>query len=158
MFRCQLWKKVVQPVSQFPRERFVAMLCREVSMGVRKLRGLGDCGDGNETLGFFERLRLDNVEKVIHLRLMMKETELKIAEKSSSIRKLRRNGAAFAMAAAKDRRFVMQINMLRGEIADVCKYRRNLVDELRSVRIIIAPGKVAEFLSDTLRKDDAEMA
>ncbi|GKC80282.1 hypothetical protein Tco_1131056 [Tanacetum coccineum] len=151
MFHCQLWKKVVQPVSQFPRERLVAMLCREVSTDVRKV---GDCRDGNETLGLFERLRLDNVEKVVHLRLMMKETELKIVEKSSSIRKLRRNGAV----AAKDRRFVMQINMLRGEIADVCEYRRNLVDELCSVRIIIAPGKVAKFLSDTLRKDDAEMA
>nr|GEZ63571.1 hypothetical protein [Tanacetum cinerariifolium] len=48
--------------------------------------------------------------------------------------------------------------MMREEIADVCEYWRNFVNELHSVRSIIAPGKVVEFLSDTLRKDDAEMA
>ncbi|GKG32767.1 hypothetical protein Tco_0430277, partial [Tanacetum coccineum] len=34
----------------------------------------------------------------------------------------------------------------------------DLVDVLHSVRSVIAPGKAIEFLSDTLRKDDAEMA
>ncbi|GJX41523.1 hypothetical protein Tco_0256513 [Tanacetum coccineum] len=60
--------------------------------------------------------------------------------------------------AAEDRRFAMQVNMLRGEMADVCEKRRNLVDELRSVRGIIAPGKAIVFLKDTLSKDDDEMA
>nr|GEV33384.1 hypothetical protein [Tanacetum cinerariifolium] len=87
-----------EPVSQLPRERLVTVLCREVSADVRKvgeyrrmsrdhwrsvrrlgvsiaeLRDLGDYGDGNVTLGLFERLRLDNVEKVVRLRLMMNET------------------------------------------------------------------------------------
>nr|GEU62689.1 hypothetical protein [Tanacetum cinerariifolium] len=104
-------------VSQLPRERLVSMLHREVGANLRKvseyhrmsrdhwrsvrrlgvliaeLRDLGDCGDGDVTLGLLERLRLDNVEKDVRLRLMMKETELKIAEKCSSIRRLRRNGA-----------------------------------------------------------------
>ncbi|GKB25129.1 hypothetical protein Tco_0864530, partial [Tanacetum coccineum] len=61
-------------------------------------------------------------------------------------------------AEAKDRRFAMQINMMRGEMADIYEYRRNLVDVLHSVRSVIAPGKATEFLSDTLRKDDDEMA
>nr|GEW15841.1 hypothetical protein [Tanacetum cinerariifolium] len=90
-------------VSQLPRERLVAALNREVCSDVRKLgeylrmsrnlwksvrrlgvsitelRGLGDCGDGNEALRLFERLRLKNMEKSIRLGLMLKETELKIA-------------------------------------------------------------------------------
>nr|GFA93474.1 hypothetical protein [Tanacetum cinerariifolium] len=44
-------------------------------------------------------------------------------------------------ATAEDRRFPMQNNMMRGEMADVCEYRRNLVDELRSVRSVIAHGR-----------------
>ncbi|GJS22388.1 hypothetical protein Tco_0451020 [Tanacetum coccineum] len=104
-------------VSQSPRERLVAMLYREVSADMRKvdqyhrmsrdhwrsvrrlgvsiaeLRDLDDWDDGDVTLGLLERLRLENVEKAVRLRLMMKETEVKIAEKNISIRRLRRNGA-----------------------------------------------------------------
>ncbi|GKD45710.1 hypothetical protein Tco_1270355 [Tanacetum coccineum] len=107
-----------ESVSQLPRERLVATLNCEVCSDVRKLgeyrrmsrdlwksvrrlgvsitelRGLGDCGDGNEALRLFECLRLENVEKVVRLRLMLRETELKIAEKSIYIRKIRGNGAA----------------------------------------------------------------
>ncbi|GJV56260.1 hypothetical protein Tco_1457265 [Tanacetum coccineum] len=101
-------------VSQSPRERLVAMLYREVSADMRKvdqyhrmsrdhwrsvrrlgvsiaeLRDLDDWDDGDVTLGLLERLRLENVEKAVRLRLMMKETEVKIAEKNISIRRLRR--------------------------------------------------------------------
>ncbi|GJZ65782.1 hypothetical protein Tco_0622478 [Tanacetum coccineum] len=104
-------------VSQLPRERLVSVLHREVGADIKKvseyrrmshdhwrsvrrlgvsiagLRDLGDYGDGDVTLGLLERLRLDNVEKAVRLRLMMKETELKIAEKCSSIKRLGRNGA-----------------------------------------------------------------
>ncbi|GJU95020.1 hypothetical protein Tco_1319776 [Tanacetum coccineum] len=104
-------------VSQSPRERLVAVLYQEVSADMRKvdqyhrmsrdhwrsvrrlgvsiaeLRDLEDWGDGDVTLGLLERLRLDNVEKAVRLCLMMKETEVKIAEKNISIRRLRRNGA-----------------------------------------------------------------
>ncbi|GKD48382.1 hypothetical protein Tco_1277358 [Tanacetum coccineum] len=79
-------------VSQLPRERLVSVLRFGVLLA--ELRDLGDCGDGDVTLGLLERLHLDNVEKAIRLRLMMKETELKIAEKCSSNRRLKRNEAA----------------------------------------------------------------
>nr|GFB07490.1 hypothetical protein [Tanacetum cinerariifolium] len=64
-----------------------------LGVSIAGLRGLGDCGDSNETLGLFERLRLDNMEKAVRLCLMMNWTELKIAEKNNSIMKLRGNGA-----------------------------------------------------------------
>ncbi|GJV23150.1 hypothetical protein Tco_1375845 [Tanacetum coccineum] len=103
-------------VSQSLRDHLVAVLYREVSADMRKVdqyhrmsrdhwrsvRRLGvsisefrdseDWGDGDVTLGLLKRLRLDNMEKVVRLRLMMKETEVKIAEKNVSIRRLRRNG------------------------------------------------------------------
>ncbi|GKC34281.1 hypothetical protein Tco_1046665 [Tanacetum coccineum] len=61
-------------------------------------------------------------------------------------------------AAAEDRRFAMRMNLLRREIVDVCEYKRNLADELCSVRSVIAPVKAAELLNDTLMKDEAKMA
>ncbi|GKE51363.1 hypothetical protein Tco_1486519 [Tanacetum coccineum] len=99
-------------VSQSPRERLVAMLYREVSADMRKvdqyhrmsrdhwrsvrrlgvsiaeLRDLDDWDDGDVTLGLLERLRLENVEKAVRLRLMMEETKVKITEKNISIRRL----------------------------------------------------------------------
>ncbi|GJY05973.1 hypothetical protein Tco_0371913, partial [Tanacetum coccineum] len=60
-------------------------------------------------------------------------------------------------AAAEDRRFATQLNMLRREMANIYEKRRNLAYELRSFRGIIAPGKAVDFLNDALRKDDAEM-
>ncbi|GKC54818.1 hypothetical protein Tco_1077563, partial [Tanacetum coccineum] len=47
---------------------------------------------------------------------------------------------------------------MREEIIDVCKYRRNLANELCSVRNVIAPVKAVELLNDTLTKDEAKMA
>ncbi|GJX78230.1 hypothetical protein Tco_0325041 [Tanacetum coccineum] len=61
-------------------------------------------------------------------------------------------------AAAEDRRFAMRMNLLRQEIADVCEYRRNLADELCSVRSVIVAVKAVELLNDTLMKDEAKMA
>ncbi|GKA64056.1 hypothetical protein Tco_0763662 [Tanacetum coccineum] len=102
-----------EPVPQIPKERLVFLLCREIVEGIRKvgeyrrmshelkhsvrrygvsiaeLKALGDCGDGNECLEFLERLQLECMEKGIRLRLMMKETQLKLSEKSSFILKLR---------------------------------------------------------------------
>ncbi|GKD04699.1 hypothetical protein Tco_1179673, partial [Tanacetum coccineum] len=61
-------------------------------------------------------------------------------------------------AAAEDRRFAMRMNLLRQEIADVCEYRRNLADELCSVRSVIVAVKAVELLNDTLMMDEAKMA
>ncbi|GKE61652.1 hypothetical protein Tco_1512019 [Tanacetum coccineum] len=50
-----------------------------------------DLADGDAILGLLERLRLDNLEKVVRCRLMMKEVEVKIAEKNIRIGRHRRN-------------------------------------------------------------------
>ncbi|GJZ87517.1 hypothetical protein Tco_0659127 [Tanacetum coccineum] len=85
---------VEEEVSQYHRmSRDHWRSVRGLVVSIAELRDLGDCGDGNVTLRLLERLRLDNVEKAVCLRLMMKETELKIAKKCNSSRRLRRNDA-----------------------------------------------------------------
>nr|GEW41816.1 hypothetical protein [Tanacetum cinerariifolium] len=76
-------------VSQSLRERLVAVLYREVSADMRKVDQFHrmSCDHWSSVR------RLDNVEKAVRLRLMMKETEVKIAEKNVFIRRLRRNRA-----------------------------------------------------------------
>nr|GEV73367.1 putative reverse transcriptase domain, ribonuclease H-like domain, aspartic peptidase domain protein [Tanacetum cinerariifolium] len=76
------------------------MLSRDHSRSVRRLaisiaefRDDEDLADGDAILGLLERLRLDNLEKAVRCRLMMKGVELKIAEKNICIGRLRRNGA-----------------------------------------------------------------
>ncbi|GJY69325.1 hypothetical protein Tco_0472307 [Tanacetum coccineum] len=59
-------------------------------------------------------------------------------------------------AADEDRRIATKLNRLRKEILIVCEKRRNLVDELRSIRGIVVVGKAAEFIIDTLRKDNVQ--
>nr|GEV55882.1 hypothetical protein [Tanacetum cinerariifolium] len=61
-------------------------------------------------------------------------------------------------AAVEDRKFAMRMNLLHQEITDVCEYRRNLADELCSIRSVITPVKAVELLNDTLLKDEAKMA
>nr|GEX07882.1 hypothetical protein [Tanacetum cinerariifolium] len=61
-------------------------------------------------------------------------------------------------AAAEDRRFATNLNTLREEMENVYEKRRNLAYELRSDKGIIVAGKAAEFVTDTLRKDNGEMA
>nr|GEW18011.1 hypothetical protein [Tanacetum cinerariifolium] len=52
----------------------------------------------------------------------------------------------------------LQCNTLREELENVCEKRKNLAYELMNVKGIIVAGKVVKFVTDTLRKDDAEMA
>ncbi|GJT98936.1 hypothetical protein Tco_1094454 [Tanacetum coccineum] len=61
-------------------------------------------------------------------------------------------------AAAEDRGFAMRMNLMRKEIADVYEYRRNLVDELCTVRNVIAPIKAAEDLTIPIRSYDYDLA
>nr|GFC66522.1 hypothetical protein [Tanacetum cinerariifolium] len=56
---------------------------RGLSACVAELRALKDCGDGYAALRLLERLRLENIGKGIHLRQMMKDTQLKITEKGN---------------------------------------------------------------------------
>ncbi|GKD45711.1 hypothetical protein Tco_1270356 [Tanacetum coccineum] len=60
--------------------------------------------------------------------------------------------------ATEDRRFATKLHMLREEMANVCEKIRNLAVELSSMRGIIVTGKAAEFVFDTVGKDEAEMA
>ena len=39
----------------------------------------------------------------------------------------------------------------------ICEKRRNLEDELRSIRGIVVVDKAAELVSDSLRKDNAQV-
>ncbi|GJX62160.1 hypothetical protein Tco_0295060 [Tanacetum coccineum] len=61
-------------------------------------------------------------------------------------------------AADEDRRIATKLNRLHEEILIICEKRRNLTDELRSIRGIVVVGKATEFVTDTLRKDNAQVA
>nr|GEV65743.1 putative reverse transcriptase domain-containing protein [Tanacetum cinerariifolium] len=61
-------------------------------------------------------------------------------------------------AVGEDRRFATKLNTLREEMANVSEKRMNLAYELRSVKGIIVARKAAEFVTGTLRNDNAEMA
>ncbi|GJV80812.1 hypothetical protein Tco_1516682, partial [Tanacetum coccineum] len=66
---------------------------RRLAVSIAEFRDDDDLADGDAILGLLERLRLDNLEKAVCCRLMMKEVEVKIAEKNICIGRLRRNGA-----------------------------------------------------------------
>nr|GEW91238.1 hypothetical protein [Tanacetum cinerariifolium] len=55
------------------------------------------------------------------------------------------------------RRNLMDELRLCEEMLVIHEKRRNLVDELRSIRGIVVVGKDAEFMSDTIRKDNAQI-
>nr|GEU81831.1 hypothetical protein [Tanacetum cinerariifolium] len=57
----------------------------------------------------------------------------------------------------EDKRIATKLNRLREEMLVVCEKRRNLVDELRSIREIVVVGEAAEFVSDNVRKDNAQV-
>nr|GEU61565.1 hypothetical protein [Tanacetum cinerariifolium] len=61
-------------------------------------------------------------------------------------------------AADDDRRIAMKLNRLCEKMLIVCEKRRNLADELTSIRGIVVVGKATEFVTCTLRKDNAQVA
>ncbi|GJT92834.1 hypothetical protein Tco_1081679 [Tanacetum coccineum] len=63
----------------------------------------------------------------------------------------------FAGKLDEDRMIVTKLNRLREEILVICKKRRNLVDELRSIKGIVVVRKAAKFLSDIVSKDNAQV-
>nr|GEV12931.1 hypothetical protein [Tanacetum cinerariifolium] len=126
--------------SQLTREHFVSVLHREVGADLRKASV--EPSDMQQFVAIWGR------------RPMI--TELRSIVGSSDWTEVLRYFCR--MAAAEDRRFAMQMNLVRQEVADVCEYKRNLSDELCSVKSVIAPMKAYELLNDTLRKDEAKMA
>ncbi|GJZ60693.1 hypothetical protein Tco_0616509 [Tanacetum coccineum] len=61
-------------------------------------------------------------------------------------------------AADEDKRIATKLNRLREEILIIYEKRRNLTDELRSIRGIVVVGKATESVTDTLRNDNAQVA
>ncbi|GJX30770.1 hypothetical protein Tco_0240625 [Tanacetum coccineum] len=59
--------------------------------------------------------------------------------------------------ADEDRNITTKLNSLREEMLVIREKRRNLMDELRSIRGIVVGGKAAEFVSETVRKDNAQI-
>ncbi|GKC73176.1 hypothetical protein Tco_1119059, partial [Tanacetum coccineum] len=59
--------------------------------------------------------------------------------------------------ADEDRQIATKLNRLREEMLVICEKRRNLMVELRSIRGIVVVGKAVEFVSDTVRKDNAQV-
>ncbi|GKB83789.1 hypothetical protein Tco_0950684 [Tanacetum coccineum] len=59
--------------------------------------------------------------------------------------------------ADEDIKIATKLNRLREEMLVIREKRSNLVDELRSIRGIVVVGKAAEFVSETVRKDNAQI-
>ncbi|GJY99335.1 hypothetical protein Tco_0516765 [Tanacetum coccineum] len=61
-------------------------------------------------------------------------------------------------SAAEDREFARRINMLRGELSVACQEMVYLIQELETVKRVIAPMKMTEFLNQVKLKDDQRLA
>ncbi|GJV76912.1 hypothetical protein Tco_1508496 [Tanacetum coccineum] len=61
-------------------------------------------------------------------------------------------------AADEDRSIATKLNRLREEMLIIYEKRRNIANELRSVRGIVVVQKAAEFVADTVRKDNLQVA
>ncbi|GJZ07937.1 hypothetical protein Tco_0542220, partial [Tanacetum coccineum] len=83
-------------------------------------------------------LQQDDMEKCDRSLLLMREMEFK--------------------AAYEDKKIATKLNRLREEMLIICEKRRNLVDKLRSIRGLVVVEKAAEFVADTVRKDNAQVA
>ncbi|GKB30568.1 hypothetical protein Tco_0869969 [Tanacetum coccineum] len=57
----------------------------------------------------------------------------------------------------EDRQIATKLNRLREEMLVIYEKGRNLVDEMRSIRGIVVVEKATEFVSDTVRKDNAQV-
>nr|GEX00389.1 hypothetical protein [Tanacetum cinerariifolium] len=60
-------------------------------------------------------------------------------------------------ATDEDKKIATKLNRLREEMMVIREKRGNLVEELRSVRGIVVIEKAAEFVSETVRKDNAQI-
>nr|GFD57244.1 hypothetical protein [Tanacetum cinerariifolium] len=58
----------------------------------------------------------------------------------------------------EDIKIATKLNRLREEMLIIREKKRNLVDELRSIRGIIVVEKATEFVVDTMRKDNDQVA
>ncbi|GJS28125.1 hypothetical protein Tco_0303437 [Tanacetum coccineum] len=114
------------------------IVMRRVEECIGKLKALGDCEGAAKTVRFMDGMQLDDMDKCDRLLLLMNEMEAKAREKSRTI--------------------ATKLNRLREEMLVICEKRRNLVDELRSIRGIVIIKMAAEFVIDIVRKDNAQVA
>ncbi|GKD90178.1 hypothetical protein Tco_1365685 [Tanacetum coccineum] len=81
-------------VDQFHRlSRDHSRSVRRLVVSIDEFRNDEGLADGDSILGLLERSSLDNLEKAVRCRPMMKEIEVKIAEKNICVGRIRRNGA-----------------------------------------------------------------
>nr|GEW96300.1 hypothetical protein [Tanacetum cinerariifolium] len=102
----------------------IAMRRREECIG--ELKALGDSEDVIKIVRFMERLQHNDTKKRNRSLLLMRDMEVKTHEKSRP----------------------------REEMLIIYEKRRNLVNELRSIRGIVVIQNAAEFVADTVRKDN----
>nr|GEW51104.1 hypothetical protein [Tanacetum cinerariifolium] len=110
-----------------------------------ELKVVGDCEDAAKTIRFMEEMQQDDMNKCYRLLLLINEMEAKTRVKSRE-------------AADEDRMIATKLNRLHEEMLVICEKRRNLVDELRSIRGIVVVQKAVEFMVDTIRKDNDQVA
>nr|GEX33271.1 reverse transcriptase domain-containing protein [Tanacetum cinerariifolium] len=155
--------------------------CRGVACGLKivlrrreecigELKVLGDCEGAAETVRFMEGMQLDDMNKCDHLLLLINEMEAKAREKSRQplVTELCYKADSshwgdvltyFCREAAdEDRTIATKLNRLREEMLVICEKRRNLANELRSIRGIVVVEKDAKFVVDTIRKDNDQVA
>ncbi|GJR70891.1 hypothetical protein Tco_0016956 [Tanacetum coccineum] len=131
--------------------------CRRIAF-VQELRSMAGETVPAKTALFLEKMMDKEGNREWQLCDLENEAREMAFEIEAFLLKLMDEEPSHRRAAAEDRRFATQLNTLREEMENVCEKRRNLAYELRSVKGIIDVGKASEFVTDTLRKDDAEMA
>nr|GEV25546.1 hypothetical protein [Tanacetum cinerariifolium] len=90
-----------------------------------RLEALGNCQDAIDTIRFWERMQLDDVEKGTRALLMMRETESKIREK--------------ARAAADNGSLAREINGQYDGLTARIEEREYFIDELDTLANIFVP-------------------
>ncbi|GJW22236.1 hypothetical protein Tco_0032858 [Tanacetum coccineum] len=158
---------VGESVPEFSKDRLMFLLGREIVEDIRK--ALGDCGDGNESLGLLERLQLECMEKGVRLRLMMKETQLKIVSRRHLMAELPRYDELRRAASSPEwenmfvlycRRVVIEDERLAWDINGLCAGLTARIEEIghfiNELDVLVdeyVPEKMAKFLKQTQDKD-----
>ncbi|GJX27971.1 hypothetical protein Tco_0236050 [Tanacetum coccineum] len=124
----------------------IAMRRREEC--IRELKALGDCKDVIEIVRFMKRFQQDDIENCDRSLLLMRVMEVKSRKKSRFILNL----------SVEDKNIATKLNRFHEDMLIICEKRRNLADELRSIRGIVVVQKAAEFAADTVRKDNVQVA
>ncbi|GJQ90603.1 hypothetical protein Tco_0001742 [Tanacetum coccineum] len=134
-----------------------------------RLKALGNCQDAIDTIRFWERMQLDDVEKGTRALLMMRESEAKIREKAGFILNLRNVVCFYGLfmnvkdvsmlmdlddvAAAEDGSLAREINGLYDGLTARIEEREYFIYELDTLVDIFVLDKMAEFLKKTQDKD-----